>query len=78
MKLDRESFDFEYVSDEIMANLRLDQDYPNVFTPYKGPFPACYIFCQTFISVDNFARFCHLFIFFRTTLLLKQILSGIA
>ena len=39
MKLDRESFDFKYVSDEIISNLILAQDYPTVL-PYKGYFPA--------------------------------------
>ena len=32
MKLDRESFDFKYVSDEIMSNLSLAQEYPTVIT----------------------------------------------
>ena len=31
MKLDIESFDFKYVSDEIMSTLSLAQDYPTVF-----------------------------------------------
>ena len=47
MKLDNESFDFRYVSDEIISNLSLAQDYPTVLT-YKGPFFACYIFLLHF------------------------------
>ena len=39
MKLDRESFDCKYVSDEIISNLILAQDYPTVL-PYKGHFPV--------------------------------------
>ena len=47
MKLDRESFIFKYVSDEIMSNLSLAQEYPTVFT-IQGTFPACYIFLLNF------------------------------
>ena len=32
MKLEKESFDFKYVSDEIMSNLSLAQDHSTVFT----------------------------------------------
>ena len=78
MKLDRESFDFKYVSDEIMSNLSLAQDYPNVFT-IKGTFSCLlHIFAKLLFMLDNFACFRHLFIFFRVTLILMQILSGIA
>ena len=74
MKLDRDSFDLKYVSDEIMSNLSLAQDYPTVFT-IQGTFSCLSYFCQTFILLDNFACFFHLFILFRITLLLKQIAS---
>ena len=72
MKLDIESFDFKYVSDEIMSTLSLAQDYP-LYLKYKGPFPACYIFAK-----DNFKCFCHTVHIFRIPLLLMKILSGIA
>ena len=66
------------MSDEIMSNLSLAQDYPTVFT-IQGTFVSLlYMVCKTFILPDNFACFCHLFILFRITLLLKQTLSGIA
>ena len=42
MKLDRESFNFKCVSDEIMSNLNLAQDYPNVFT-IQGTF-SCLLY----------------------------------
>ena len=46
MKLDRESFDFKYVSDEIMSNLSLGQDYPTVVT-IQGTFSCLlYIFAK--------------------------------
>ena len=44
MKLDWESFDFKYVSDEIMSNLSLAQDYQTVFN-IQGTFSCLlYIF----------------------------------
>ena len=42
MKLDRESVDCKYVSDEIMSNLSLAQDYPTVFT-IQGTF-SCLLY----------------------------------
>ena len=43
---ERESFDFKYVSDEIMLNLSLAQDYPTVFT-VQGTFSCLlYIFAK--------------------------------
>ena len=75
MKLDRDSFDFNNVSDEIMSNLSLAQDCPTVFT-IQGTFSCLlYYFCQTFILLDIISCFCHLFILFRITLLLKKIAS---
>ena len=56
MNLDRESFDFRYVSDEIMSNLSFAQDYPTVFT-YNGHFPACYIFLLNFYLARYFCMF---------------------
>ena len=44
----------------------------------KEPFPAVLYFCLTFILLDNFACSFDLLIFFKITLLLKQILSLIA
>ena len=44
----------------------------------KEPFPAVLYFCLTFILLDNFACSFGLLIFFKITLLLKQILSLIA
>ena len=44
----------------------------------KKPFPAVLYFCLTFILLDNFACSFDLLIFFKITLLLKQILSLIA
>ena len=32
MQLDGENFDFKYVSDGIMSNLSLAEDYPSIFT----------------------------------------------
>ena len=79
VKLDRESFYFKYVFDEIMSNPSLAQDYPTVFN-IQGTFSfLLHIFAKLLsyqISLHVF--FCHLFIFFRITLPLKQILSGIA
>ena len=78
MKLDRKNFDFKYVSGEIMSNLSLAQDYPPLFT-IQGTFSrllyifakllSCWIILHVFLSTVNV---------FRITLLLKQILSGIA
>ena len=44
MKLDRESFDFKYVSGEIMSNQSLAKDYPTVFT-IQGTF-FCLVFAM--------------------------------
>ena len=56
MNLDMESFDFRYVSDEIMSNLSFAQDYPTVFT-YNGHFLACYIFLLNFYLARYFCMF---------------------
>ena len=45
MKFDRESFDFKYVSDVIMSNLSLAQDYPTVFTVQGTLFLPVVYFC---------------------------------
>ena len=46
MKLDKESFEFNYVSVEIMSNLSLAQDHPTVFT-IQGTFSSLfYIFAR--------------------------------
>ena len=61
-----------------MSNLSLAQYYSTVFT-IQGTFSCLlYMFAKLFILLGNFACFCHLFILFGITLLLKQILSGIA
>ena len=44
MKLGMESFDFKYVSDEIMSTLSLAQDYPTVFN-IQGTFSCLFYFC---------------------------------
>ena len=48
IKLDRESFDFKYVSDEIMSDLSLaGQVYPTVFS-IQETFSCLYIFLLNF------------------------------
>ena len=46
MKLDRESFDFKYVSDEIISDLSLAQDYPTLFTIQETFSRLLYIFAK--------------------------------
>ena len=77
MKLDRESLDFKYVSDE-MSNLSLAQEYPTVFKIQGTLSCLLYIFTQ----ILSCKIILHVFVicsyFFRITLLLMQFLLGIA
>ena len=64
MKLDRESFDFKYVSDEIMSDLSLTQDYPTVFTIHGTFSCLLYIFAKLLSSKINLHVFviCSIFL----------------
>ena len=61
VKLDRESFYFKYVFDEIMSNLSLAQDYPTVFN-IQGTFSfLLYIFAKLLSLFCMFLSSVHIF-----------------
>ena len=73
MILDRESFDFKYISHEIMANLSLAQDDPTVFT-IQGTFSCLLYFLAKLLSCTIILHVLSSVHISRITLLLKQIL----
>ena len=56
MKLDIESFDFKYVSDEIMSTLSLAEDYPIVFN-IQGTFSCMLYILNVFVILFIFSEF---------------------